>query len=78
VIARAQSYETAFRTTGRGREPLAPPSGEHVHYQPRRGVGIGSITSRPRPSVTFWELLAFKLGCNVTTAKRLYEEGLIS
>ncbi len=24
------------------------------------------------------KVLAFKLGCNVTTAKRLYEEGLIS
>jgi hypothetical protein len=78
MIARKTAYETSFRTTSSGRVPLAPPSGEHVHYQPRRSVGIGSITSRPRPTCTFWELLAFKLHCNVATAKRLYEEGLIS
>lgn len=78
MIARAQSYETSFRTTAGGREPIASPSGEHVHYQPRRSVGIGAITSRPRPTCTFFELLAFQLGCNVATAKRLYEEGLIS
>jgi hypothetical protein len=55
---------------------LAPPSGEHVHYTPLRRAGIGSITSRDS-KITFFELLAFKLGCNVATAKRLYEEGLI-
>jgi hypothetical protein len=39
-------------------------------------VGIGSITSRSS-KITFFELLAYELGCTVTTAKRLYEEGLI-
>lgn len=76
MIARSRPDEAAFRHTARGREPIAPPTGEHVHYTPRRSVGIGSITSR-ESKTTFWELLAYKLGCNVTTAKRLYEEGLI-
>jgi hypothetical protein len=76
VIRRASPEEVHFRHTAKGREPLAPPSGEHVHYTPRRGVGIGSITSRDSKT-TFWELLAYQLGCNVATAKRLYQEGLI-
>jgi hypothetical protein len=76
VIRRVRPDEAAFRYTARGREPLAPPSGEHVHYTPLRRAGIGSITSRDS-KITFFELLAFKLGCNVATAKRLYEEGLI-
>jgi hypothetical protein len=79
VIRRARIEESLFRHTSRGREPLAPPGegGHHVHYQPTRRVGIGSITSSKKTTCTFWELLAFELGCNIATAKKLYEEGLI-
>jgi hypothetical protein len=79
VICRKPQTSAHFRRGASGREPLAAAgdAGEHVHYQPLRRVGIGSITSVPPGGCTFFELLAFKLGCNVTTAKRLFEEGLI-
>jgi hypothetical protein len=79
VIQRARTHETLFRHGPKGREALAPPGegGEHVHYQPKKSTGLGCITSRPKPSVTFWEVLAYELGCNVTTAKELWEKGLI-
>jgi len=79
MISRARINETMFRHSAKGREALAPPGegGTHVHYEPRRSVGVGSITSRRQPTATFWEVLAYELGCNVTTAKRLWEEGLI-
>jgi len=81
VIRRQRPDESAFRHGPRGREPLAPPGqgGEHVHYQPLKRAGIGCITSRePKSSgVTFFEVLAYELGCSVITAKRLFEEGLI-
>jgi len=71
--------ETSFRRGKHGREPIAAPGsgGDHVHYQPSKQTGLGCITSRPRPTVTFWEQLAYELGCNVTTAKALWEQGLI-
>lgn len=79
MIARATQRETLFRHTAKGREPLAAPGegGEHVHYTPSKQIGIGCITSKRAGGCTFWELLAFKLGCNIATARRLYEEGLI-
>lgn len=91
MISRARINEALFRRSAKGREVMAPPGegGDHVHYTPSKKVGIGVTTSRPRPTVTFWELLAWKLsgegdatkalvpGCTVTQAKRLYEEGLI-
>jgi len=79
VISRARINESMFRHTAHGREALAPPGegGEHVHYQPKKSVGIGCITSRPKPTVTFFEVLAYELGCNVDTAKKLWEQGLI-
>jgi len=79
VISRARINESMFRHTSKGREALAPPGegGEHVHYQPKKSVGIGCITSRPRPSVTFFEVLAYEMGCNVQTAKELWEKGLL-
>lgn len=79
MIARARIHETLFRHGAKGREALAPPGegGNHVHYQPKRSVGIGCITSRPQQEVTFWERLAFELGTTVPTAKRLWEEGLV-
>lgn len=80
MISRARVEESMFRHTAKGREALAPPGegGNHVHYQPKRSVGIGCITSRPKSQeLTFFERLAFELGCNVTTAKRLWQEGLV-
>ena len=79
MISRARVEETLFRHTAKGREALAPAGegGNHVHYQPRKAVGIGCITSRPRQELTFFERLAFELGCNVQTAKKLWEEGLV-
>lgn len=82
MIRRQRPDESAFRHGPRGREPLAPPGqgGEHVHYQPMKRVGIGCITSRaPKntATVTFFEALAFELKCSVTTAKKLFDEGLI-
>jgi hypothetical protein len=79
VISRARVNETLFRRSSKGREALAPPGegGEHVHYQHRRSVGIGCITSRKDSGVTFWEMLAYELGVTVTTAKELWEKGLI-
>jgi hypothetical protein len=79
VIARARVHESLFRHSAKGREALAPPGegGNHVHYQPKRSVGVGCITSRPQQEVTFFERLAYELGCNVVTARRLWEEGLV-
>lgn len=91
MIARARVHETLFRNGPGGREPLAPPGegGTHVHHQPSKQVGLGCITSRQRPEVTFWELLAWTLsgegdpsralvpGCTVAQAMRLHAEGLI-
>ena len=79
MISRARINEATFRHTAQGREALAPPGegGEHVHYQPKKSVGIGCITSRPKPTVTFWEVLAYELGCNVDTAKKLWKQGLV-
>jgi hypothetical protein len=74
--------DSLFRQTARGREPLATSSeaGDHVHYTPLRRVGIGSITSR-RPGVheplTFFQMLALRLGVNVAEAKRLHSEGKV-
>lgn len=73
--------DSLFRQTARGREPLATSSeaGEHVHYTPSRRVGIGSITSR-RPGVhqlTFFQMLALRLGVNVAEARRLHSEGKV-
>jgi hypothetical protein len=80
MIARQRFEESSFRHSSRGREPLAAPGagGTHIHYTPTPRSGIGCITSRDnRSGVTFFELLAYELGCTVVTAKRLYEEGLI-
>lgn len=77
MIARASGEESAFRRGSRGREPIAHPSEEHVHYVPSKQTGLGCVTSRPRPTHSFFEVLAFELKCNVETAKRLYEEGLV-
>lgn len=91
MIARARVHETLFRHGAKGREALAPPGegGDHVHYQPQKHVGIGVVTSRPRPAVTFWEQLAWELsgegdpnraavpGCTVRQAKALFDQGLI-
>lgn len=91
MIARARVHETLFRHGPKGREAMAPPGegGDHVHYQAKKSVGIGCVTSRPRPAVTFWEQLAWSLsgegdstkalvpGCTVRQAKALFEQGLI-
>jgi hypothetical protein len=71
--------DSPHRKSKRGREGLAKPSdpGEHVHYEAKKSVGIGCITSRRSGGVTFWEQLAFELGCNVETARALWEKGLI-
>jgi hypothetical protein len=57
--------DTLFRNTARGREPLAPPSDEHVHYQPLRRAGIGVITSRPQTAENACRCWACRLGFNV-------------
>ena len=79
MISRARINESMFRHAAGGREALAPPGegGEHVHYQPRKSVGIGCITSKPASTVTFWERLAYELGVNVDTARKLWEQGLV-
>ena len=72
--------ESLFRTTAKGREPLAS-SGDHVHYQPARRVGIGCITSRrpgERKTVTFYEALAIRLGVTLSEAMRLHQSGKVS
>lgn len=74
--------ESLFRQTARGREPLASSSeaGEHVHYEPSRRVGIGSITSRragERKPLTFFEVLALRMGVTLTQAEQLYREGKV-
>lgn len=70
--------ETSFRHGKRGREAMAPAGqGDQLHYQPSKQSGLGCITSRPRPTVTFWECLAYELGVNVTQAKQMWEQGLI-
>jgi len=78
-VIQRRTQDRHYRHSARGREPLAAPGqgGDHVHYQPTTKAGIGCITSRPQTTHTFFELLAFELGCTVTAAKRAYEEGLI-
>lgn len=67
--AQHRMADTLFRTTARGREPLAPPSDEHVHYQPLRRAGIGVITSRPLTAENTCRCWACRLGFNVDHAK---------
>lgn len=75
----ARVLETMFRHTAKDREALAAPGegGTHVHYQPRRSVGIGCITSRRGPRLGFFELLAMELGVTVAKAKQLWQEGKV-
>ena len=74
--------ESLFRRGPGGREPLAAAgeSGQHLHYQHSRRVGIGSITSR-RPGekrpLTFFEFLALRSGVTLAEAIRLYQSGSI-
>lgn len=91
MIARARVHETLFRRGAKGREAMAPPGegGTHIHYEASKKIGVGCITSRKQPEITFWELLAWQLsgegdpqralvpGCTVAQAKRMYDEGLI-
>lgn len=83
MIRRQRPDETQFRHGPGGREPLAPPGagGDHVHYTPKKSVGIGCITSRRDPAtftqLSFFEQLAFELKCSVATARKLFDEGLI-
>jgi hypothetical protein len=72
--------DSLFRATARGREPLAgrEDAGDHVHYQHSRRVGIGCITSRRTPKLTFHEYLALRLGVTLTEAIRLHNEGRIN
>lgn len=74
--------ESLFRQTARGREPLAPPSetDEHVRYEPLRRVGIGSITSvRPgaQKPLTFFEVMALRLGVTLAEAMTLHAENKV-
>ena len=83
VIARARVQETMFRSTAGGREPLAPPGegGTHVHYAPSKRSGIGCITSHPAgmpAKLTFFEMLALRLGVTLAEAKKLHAEGKVS
>ena len=77
-----KSHEWLFRTTRRGREPLAAPEegGSHVHYQPTQRAGIGSITSK-RPGhrpLTFLEYLALRSGMTLAEVEKLHAEGRIN
>lgn len=79
---RARMHASLFRQTARGREPLATPGegGTHVHYSGLKRAGIGCITSRPAGKSappTFYERLAYALGVDVTTAKRLHLENKV-
>jgi hypothetical protein len=78
-VSDARVHETIFRHSARGREALAPPGegGSHVHYEPRRSVGLGCITSRRQPELTFFERLALELGVNLATAKQMWQEGKV-
>ena len=72
---RARANESRFRHTAAGREAIAPPNegGSHVHYQPRRSVGLGCITSKPRPTVTFLEVLSYETGLTVEQVRKALE-----
>lgn len=77
MIHHNRIQDALFRQTARGREPLATPNegGSHVHYQSMKRVGVGCITSRPagKPKpLTFYEMLAIRLGVDVATARRLH------
>lgn len=81
MIARSQLSDSLFRHSRGGRLSLCRPgqAGEHVYYQPSHKAGIGSITSKsPTASnTTFFEVLAYQLGVDVTTAMRLWQEGKV-
>ena len=75
------SMESVFRRAKNGtREPLAVPhqGGTHIHHTPSRRVSLGCITSRRRPPPTFFEVLAYELGCHVNEAKRRWIAGEIT
>lgn len=75
-MERARINETLFRTTAHGREALAPPGegGSHVHYQPRRRVGLGCVTSRPAGSLTDEEYLALEHGLTLAQVRAILKE----
>ncbi len=75
-MERARINETLFRTTAHGREALAPPGegGTHVHYQPRRRVGLGCITSTPPGALTDEEFLALQHGLTLAEVKTILRE----
>ena len=78
MIARSRTHESSFRRSAGGREAMASAGqGEQIHYSPPKHTGLGNITSRPKSGVTFFEQLAYELGCNVTVAKELWDKGLI-
>jgi hypothetical protein len=84
------NQDAVFRRGAGGREPLATPDagGWHVHYAPRRSVGIGCVTSRRSDQYTFYERLALELSgvgggpvvvpfCTPAQAEELHRRGLI-
>lgn len=58
----SRTSQSQFRRAGGGREPLAPPGGDHVHYTPRH-QGFGVVLSRPATGVA---------GCDCWACKRGY------
>lgn len=64
-----------FRWVLGKRYPLEHPHGQS-QYEPRRGTGIGAITSRSRHATTDAEWIAFRHGITVTQAEQLLREGI--
>lgn len=91
MIARCRMEDALFRHTARGREAIAKAgeNADHAHYKPTGHVGIGTITSRPKDSYTFYQYLAFELSgagdpskaivpfCTVAQAIKLHAAGLV-
>lgn len=85
--------ESMFRRTANGREAMAPAgeTSQHVHYEPLRRAGIGTITSKKGGAdKDFYYYLAITLAgvggdpskaivpfCTPAMAKELHEKGLI-
>lgn len=89
VIPDSPYLGSAFRRRAGDRESI-PSCGERsAHYRSSSAVGIGAITSRPKNTWSFYQVLAFELAgagdpskaivpfCTAAQAERLHSEGLV-
>jgi hypothetical protein len=89
VLLDTTHYGSTFRRHAGARESIPASSQRAAHCRSSSGVGIGTITSRPKNAWSFWQLLAFELSgagdpskaivpfCTPEQAEKLHAEGLV-